>query len=363
MDSNVFAFFFENVSVSSIYEAGWYASVGWLSVISGVLMMIAFSLQSSSELIKSIGGKSDWVGLGKKAFLIAVSISLYFVIAHLVIDFFNAIYSLISRDIYIERLGEKLNEALKILNEKEYNFSWSDIGSAPLVVLVSLLYHFTYLVMMFVILATAIAHALIVSFLLFWGAVALPISISNGLDMLKSYKTMWLTVLIWPIIDGFLAYLISFVFIQAMNQSISDLGTLSDVDASYRLTFLTIYTVIHLFMIASMLIAYKLAQGISNGQGDITSSVNTFAGAGIAAGLTLGSISKNALQRFKPNKPNSPNSLNNLKNAFSSVPQADMEAPESNYNHPESNNIQPESNDKSPEKQAKRGAIINQGKN
>jgi hypothetical protein len=360
MDTNIFSFFFEYLDISKIYTAGWYAAQSFFPFVSGILLMIALGLRSTGTMVKSITDESDWGQVASKTIYVSVGIALYFVIAHVVIELFNALYLTIGREIYIEQLGSKLDEAMELLNAKDTDFSWGDIASVPLVIVVSILYHITYLIFVMVLFATALAHALIVSFLLFWGAVALPISIYQGFDTLKAYSTMWVTVLIWPIIDGFLTYLIAYVFILAMDQSLFELASLTEVDVSYRLTYLTIYTVIHLFLVATMMSSYSLAQGLASGSGDIASSINKFAIAGMAAGAAVGkrawagsktSAAFAGKKAWSASEGKRGQLVDGLKSALGggskpSMSDANKPSPSSSMNTPQAD-------------QAKRGAVIN----
>jgi hypothetical protein len=287
-NASIIDFFLNDFNISDIYDAGWYAAESWMLLISGLLLAISLAIRSVEEKHALLTtGKSDLIGAATSAIIITVFLACYFTFATLIIDFFNAIYSSVGSETHYERLQKKLDLAITLVNEKETDYAWSDIVTAPLSVISLGSYYLTYLLYIFVSVALNIAHASIVSFLIFWGAVALPLSITNGFKMLTAFRVMTVTVLIWPIVQAFLTYVIAYAFGLALDKYLANMQELESVGGGYILVFYGVFTVINLIIVAVMIASYMIAQSLSNGSGNIVNAVNSFAMAGVGAAMLL----------------------------------------------------------------------------
>lgn len=298
---DIFGFFINNFHVSDIYKFGWYAAQEWTALVAGILIALATSIRWLEESAKGLStGKSNQLHGLVSAVGYAVLIGVYFTLAMLIIDLFNAIHNALGSSTNMALLGTKLDSTYSAITNGEYEFAWADIIDSGIFLFAFFVYAITYGVLIFVTVAMRIGHAILVTFILFWGAVALPMSITNGLKMMGSFKTMSITVFVWPIVEAFFIYLIASSFLLGLDRS----GLGDNSGGTFNLGTLVYYTAIfsimNMILIATTISAPMIAQAVANGTGNITGMVGSFAAAGIAAGAMVGKMgSMKAQQSLK----------------------------------------------------------------
>lgn len=294
---NLFIFFFETFSVEEIYHLGWYAAREWMALISGVLIALAIGIRMVEERVNYFTqGKTDHVKMATNVLLIAIAIGTYFVIASLVIDLFNAIYGMLDSGT-MKYMAEKIDKMTELVFAKEVDIGWS-IAYESIYLIASLLsYGLTYAILVFVVFAMRIAHAVLVSFVIFWGAVALPMSITTSLKQLKALGTMAMLALFWPIIDAFLMYLVGGAFLKGLENDAFTLDGEGSLTVAMIIFYLVVFSIINIFLVATTVSAPFIAQGVANGSGNVTGLIGSFAGAGISAGVLAGNKVMNGFNK------------------------------------------------------------------
>lgn len=287
--SNLIGFFTHVFSINQIYELGWYAARDWMLGITGVLLAIAIAIRNVEEKIYSLSnGQTNYVKMVTHVVLIGFAIGLYFTIASVIIDLFNSIYGLLSTSTMVN-MTQKLDQLLSTISELDFEVGFSVIYESVLFMAVVLWYLFTYCMLIFMIVAMRIAHACLLSASIFWGAVALPMSVSTGMKNLTSWKNICLMALFWPIIDAFLMYLVGGSFNLALGDS--DLFRQSDegISLTSAIFLLIVFSIINLLLIATTFSSPFVAQGLANGTGNVTGMIASFGAAGLSAGALIAS--------------------------------------------------------------------------
>ncbi|MCG8313817.1 MAG: hypothetical protein MI976_11420 [Pseudomonadales bacterium] len=281
--------FVNNFDVNVIYELGWYAASQWTAVVSGVLIALSIAIRSFEEKVSlASGGQTNYLKFGTTTLLIAVAMGLYFSFAWMIINFFQSIYGLINTSDSIKTMAMQLDSIMSSLLNKEYEFSWSDIYDSVYAAFATIAYAVTFCVLILSILAMRIAHAGLVSFCLFWGSVALPMSITTGLKQLSAFKTMCIIALIWPIIDAFLMYLIAGSFSVMIEESGMGMDNIETWSLGTLVFYLGAFSIINMILVATTISAPFIAQGLANGTGNVTGMIASFGAAGISAGVLAG---------------------------------------------------------------------------
>lgn len=305
MDGNtldILGFFVRHFRVDVIYDLGWDAAKSWMIYVSGIVTVIAIMIRSVENKVSFItSGKSNIVATVTTVGLIAVAMGSYFMLAGLIIDFFNAIYSLTGTNESMAKLTQEMDALLTTVFNKEFDLSWGDVINSVYVAFAFICYAITYCVLVFVIFAMRMAHAVLFSFCVFWGAVALPMSITVGLKQLQALRTIFTLALIWPIIDAFFLYLVGGTFAVTMQESGMTMDNFSSQDTitlSQLLFFLGVFCIMNLFLIATTVAAPFVAQGMANGSGNVTGLIGSFAAAGISAGAIAGKSMSNEFNRM-----------------------------------------------------------------
>lgn len=281
--------FVNNFKIEDIYEAGWFAAQGFVGLVSGTLVALAVGIRSFEEKINMIStGRSNYLGMFTNVVLIAVAIGAYFTLAWMVIELMNAVYGSLNHTDSVRAMTTQLDEIRTGILDKEYDFALGDIADSLYTVFGAFAYAITFCTLIMLMVFMRIAHAILVSFCLFWGAVALPMSITTGLKQLRGWKTMCLTALFWPIVESFFLYLVTTALsnmLQSGNLGVEDLETWN---MGTLLFYLAVFSIINLLLSSFILSAPLIASGLANGTGGITGMVGSFGAAAIGAGAIAG---------------------------------------------------------------------------
>src|SRR5690554_10000 len=277
---DLMGFFITNFDVKVIYEAGWKAAQAWTTVVSGSILALAIIIRTIQEQLA--GAKGDFLKAFQDFIFYAFLTSIFFFFVYLIIEFFNAIYGTLNASSAVSQMGKSLNKVFEYWSKTKFEFSLTDLANGFYGGFAFAVFILTYMVLVFVVFAMRIAHAILVSSTAFWAAVAIPMATVNGLKSLQSLKTLVLVAFLWPIFDAFFMYLVSTVFTTGLERAF-DTGA-DTVTAGQMVFVLFVYSIINLFMVAACMAAPFVAQGIANGTGNITGLLGSFGAAGIAAG-------------------------------------------------------------------------------
>jgi hypothetical protein len=290
MDDNysglsLFVIFTQGFDVSAIYEIGWIAAREWMAIASGVLLAIAISIRSLEEKVNLLsGGQGGYLKMVTNVLLIASAMGLYFLIASLVINLCNALYGVLDNSTVVD-MGKKLDAVMLELRTKDHKFSWSEIGDSALSIFALLAYWLTHMILILVTVFMRIAHALLISWCLFWGAVALPMSVVTGLKMLNAFKTVTLFALLWPIVESFFMFAVAGSFSLLLDSTQLDVSQFKTWNMGVMVFFLSAFAIINLLLCACLIGAPFIAMGLANGTGNVSGMIGSFAGAAVASGM------------------------------------------------------------------------------
>lgn len=278
---DLMGFFITNFDVKTVYEAGWSAAQAWMAVVSGAVLALAILIRAVQEQLA--GGKGDYMKAIQDFVVYAILTSCLFLFVYLLIEFFNGIYGTLNASSAVSQMGKSLNKVFEYWSKSKFEFSLTDLANGFYGGFGFAVFILSYMVLVFVVFAMRIAHAILVSCAAIWAAVAIPMAPVNGLKSLQSLKVIVLVAFIWPIFDAFFMYLVSSVFTQGLEKAFD---TNADTVTAGQMVFvLFIYSIINIFMVAACLAAPFVAQGIANGTGNVTGLLASFGGAGVAAGM------------------------------------------------------------------------------
>lgn len=285
---DLMGFFITNFDIQTIYDAGWKASQGWVAAIGGVIMALSMLIRTVQEMMN--GSKADYPKAVKDFVLYSAVYALFFFFVFLLIAFFNAVYGTVSASNAMQQLGKTLNTVIDFWKRTEFEFGLRDLANGFYGGFAFVTFTISYMILVFVVFALRVAHAILVTLCAFIAAFAIPMAPVNGLPMLKSLKPMVITAIIWPVFDGFFMFLVSSFFVSGLNGAFDT--SASSVSVGEMVFVLFVYSIINIFMAATAIAAAFTAQSVANGTGNITGMLASYAGAGIAAGGIAAKYSK-----------------------------------------------------------------------
>ena len=280
---SLFLIFFDTLDTEIIYDIGWRAADSWLYIVTPLLLTIAIWIRVSEEKYSLISGENSsmrkvWVA----GITAGLAIGIYFGLAEITIRFFPALWNLTTQN-SLTVLGDELERLMNALWEKDYKFSLSEIGDSLMAVFALGVYWLTHVALVAITFFLKIGHAVLLSFTLFWGAVAIPMSVTRGLKMLTAFRTMSIFVCIWPIVESFFSFMITNVFLETLKSPVLDVEKFKSLTMGKVMFYHMVFSTMQILLAASIIAAPILANSIAMGSGSALGVVGSFAAAGVAS--------------------------------------------------------------------------------
>ena len=257
--------FLRDFSPTYIYEGGYQIALAYLTTLSGVLLIIAVIIRLANSSLDSLDGHGRYAALIKSLLIWGTVLALYFVLAGLIIDFFNVLYSWTRSN---GSIGRALSELGQVLQEIEARQAAARDDMSTLDVLGDLagnlprgiafvLFFISFVLLISVQLFFQIAQAIGFTAALVFGTVAIPMAVSQKLSVLKGWGVFTATILIWPMIESLFMYLL----IGMTSQIQMDVGGAGASNASAAGVYL-VFTVMNSVMAVTIIAAPFVTQAL-----------------------------------------------------------------------------------------------------
>jgi hypothetical protein len=289
--------FLRDFSPTYIYEAAYQIALAYLTTLSGVLLLIAVLIRLANSSLDSLEGQGRYAALIKSLLIWGTVLALYFVLAGLVIDFFNVLYSWTRHNGSIGRALSELGQVLQAIDARQ---TAAREGMGTLDVLGDLagniprgiafvLFFISFVLLVSVQLFFQVAQAVGYATALVFGTVAIPMAVSQKLSVLKGWGVFTATMLIWPIVESLFMYLL----IGMTAQIQLDVGSAGASNASAAGVYL-MFTVMNAVMTVTLIAAPFVTQALVANSGSIAGVVTPFVGGAMA---TTAAVTRATLER------------------------------------------------------------------
>lgn len=278
--------FLTSFSPSYIYDGAYSIATAYLSVLSGVLLLIAVLIRLMNSSLGALDGQGRYAAAVRSLLIWGVVLALYFMLAGLVTDFFNVLYGWSRHNGSIGRALQELGAVLDELNQRQAaarsQMSTLDLlgdlaGNVPRGI-AFFLFFVSFVLVVSVQLFFQIAQAVGYTTALVVGTVAIPMAVSQTLSILRGWAVFTAAVLAWPIIEALFMYLLLGMSAQ-FSQELSDLSATNVSAAGIYLVF----TVMNLVMAVTLIAAPFVTMSIIANSGQLTALVTPFVGGAMAA--------------------------------------------------------------------------------
>lgn len=281
------ALLISNLDVSSIYRSsGAIAKV--LSVsLSPVLLIIAIYIRILRDSLDTFSSNSSgmWSRAVRDFVMWGVVLALYFSFGNLIINFANDIYRWADEIGGLKLLTADMSAASKTIDAKLKAQSMGSsmltglaTGAGTLSFITGVFYYLSLLIVAFLVAALKIAHALIFGFAFIWGLIAIPLSVSQSIKLLRGWALLLGFALLWPLVQALLIALIRPTMIGALNM-------ISNADANAGVEMMSadlIMTVLNLLFAATVIAAPYLTSALVNNSPAAAAMVTPFVSAALA---------------------------------------------------------------------------------
>ncbi len=252
------------------------------------LLVIGVYLRTLETGFDALAGEGRWARALRDIALWGTVLALYFALGTLLSGFMNAVYRSMDRIGSLHLITDQLAQLASQAAAKPDNItgidSLLDNLAANLVKAVMFLFYYaTLLVLAFLAAFLKIANAIGYSVGFLWGLIAIPLSISGTLRLLRPWGHFFGTILLWPVVQALMLALFAPVFHHAAQALITD-PAVSGADTSGAIYML--YSVLNLIVSAILVAAPFIAHALL-ASGTAASLVTPFTAAAVAAGAGL----------------------------------------------------------------------------
>jgi hypothetical protein len=353
------------LDISIAYDTVYAFAASVAAVITSVLFVLAIFIRITETQLDGLESGGKWGKAIKDIFVYGTAIAVYFAAFGLIAAFANPIYAWIEQTGSISAVTDRFNSVIAAIKLKRADQDWFDFifGAAakPVQFLSVAFYFLTLLAALFITLFLKIAHAFGFGVAFVWGLIALPMSVTSNLKLLRGWGYLTGFILAWPLVQGLIISLFAPMFHNAADQLVKDINTNAEWNVvSIHILFGVSHLILAAILVAAPLITALLIANAPAGG----ALVIPFAGAAVGA-LTALAKGKHRIPWNGSTSPNAPASLRTTPRPVApSMPRSDIGGPRSSNSAPIGDTAKDVARaiTERKRKQARRGAILNQRK-
>ncbi len=285
--------FISSFSPSYIYDGAYFVATRYMAAVSGTLLVVAVFIRMMNASIDSLDGAGRYAGVIKSLLIWGSVLGMYFTLADLVTDFFNVLYDWSRQNGSVgqtmKQLGFLLEDLDRMRQERGQDMGMFEsitdfINNIPRG-MAFLVFFLTFVLVVFVELFLQLAQAIGYAVALIFGTIAIPLAVSQKLSVLSGWAKFTAAILVWPVIEA----LLMFLLLGLSGQMGADIQNFSATNAGAAGIYL-LFAIMNLIMAASIIAAPFIAMTLVNNSGSITGLVSPFIGGAIAATMGTGKV-------------------------------------------------------------------------
>ncbi|MFQ5598874.1 MAG: hypothetical protein ACE5GK_12615, partial [Nitrospiria bacterium] len=252
---------------SMMYRSGEHVAQVVFTYITPILLVISVAVRTLETQLDTTTSMGKWERAIRDFFLFGFLIGSYFGIMMLFNDLMNEIYQVTHELGNLEMLSKQMKRLLAKANQGGGGAISQGIGNItawatdPIRWIMSIFYWASNLFLISTHVFLKGAHGIIYSFVLVYGLIAIPLSITSGFKLLKGWATLLGGTLLWPIVEGLLMGFFGVLFQDAAQQVINAGGAIAyENDGDFKAFFTVVNVVLAFLMImAPVISAYLVA--------------------------------------------------------------------------------------------------------
>lgn len=258
----------------------------------GLIMALSVLFRTLQEQANAaVASQVNWAKYFFDVILWGSLLSLYFAISIPIINFFNLLYEWAEYNGSFDTITTQIATTINALNnmpppedtdDGTFAAIWGALESAGGYIVYGgafVGYLATFIVTMFLSSFLKVGHAFLFNLAFIWGLIVIPLNITNNIKLLRPWATFCGVILLWPFFLALMMFFFKGIFIGATNEMIASMDTYSmTAEASFYVAF----SILNLFLCATLLVAPFVAQSFLTGSG-MTASILSFASAGLAS--------------------------------------------------------------------------------
>ena len=287
MSTGTFSFvsqFFQSLNGSEIFDQTMPMARFIATTISPALLLVAIFIRIMETQIDGFSGAGQgrWATAVKDIVLWGTVLAVYFAIGNLLVGFINQLYASMRSLGSLKVLMDQMAQFTVAANHQTSGSFWSSLGAWMLRLPAFLAYYFSLVVLITLNAFVIVAQALAYSFGFAYGLIAIPISISSRLRLLRGFGMFMGFVLLWPIVQAMLLALVTPLFTSAAQAVVQ-----GSTQAAGQTDLYLLFTVLNLLASAVIIAAPFVANALAANAPAGAAMAAPFVGAAIAAGVGL----------------------------------------------------------------------------
>lgn len=203
-----------------------------LMILTPLLFLVAVFIRIMETQLDGLTSGGKWGQALKDIFVLGAAIGVYFGVFALIAAFVNPIYAWIEHTGSISAITDRFNQVIDAVKVKrgaqDYLDSAIGLTAVPFQVGSLTIYEVTLGLAMFFTLFLKLAHAFGFGVALVWGLIALPMSVTANLKLIRGWALLVGFILAWPLVQGLMISLFAPVFHGAANRLVQDVSTTAD---------------------------------------------------------------------------------------------------------------------------------------
>jgi len=281
--------FLELLSPVAVYDSGYQLALFVASAITPFLLALAIGIRTLETQVDALtSGTGRWGRFVRDMGIWITVLAVYFGLALMINEVFTSLYRSFAAKGSLSLLMEQFSSlltAIEAAGEEEGGFTDSLVNllGSPVLGISYFVYYVSLILVAFVGIFLQLAHAIAYSFVISWGLVAIPMSITTSFKLLGPWAKFTGIVLIWPIIHYIAFALFTPLFVKAATFFVD--GDAASVNFDQAQVYL-LYTIVNFIACALIVAAPFIAQTLIS-SGSITGLVAPFAAAGMGAASSV----------------------------------------------------------------------------
>ena len=280
---------------TSVFDAIGQVSLIVAATITPVLLLISIHIRLMETQLDGLTRGSKWGDAIRDILVFSFVLGVYFQIGDFITGMLNPIYHWIDSVSSMDKITGAMDEVIQRHKQEgstdtEGSAIWDTLSGAmtPLTLVYlgvsALLYYGTMFLLAFLTAFLKFGHALIFGVAFIWGLIAIPISISQSLKILRGWGYLLGFTLAWPIIQGLMLMFLHAVLVDTGASMIESTGVLDLTDIA---NLYMLMAVMHLLLCAVLIAAPFITNAlVSNAPAGFGASMPFVAAAAGAAKMS-----------------------------------------------------------------------------
>jgi hypothetical protein len=198
---------------TTIYDGVEIIARGIFTYVTPVLLVIGIATRTLEEQLDLTNSTGRWVNAVRDMAIIGAAITVYFAAGNMVNEFFSSAYSYFEQVGSVGSITSQLADTIELLEkQKEEPGVISMIAGGAWYWASIVIYYLSLIAVTTIIAFLHLAQALGYGLCFCWGLIALPMSITRNLRLLKGWAMFSAFILVWPIIESLCMGMIASIF-------------------------------------------------------------------------------------------------------------------------------------------------------